>query len=88
MNILIVDYGMGNIKSVHKKLHKTHANLKVSSNPKDVLWADKIILVGVGHFKKAMDNLNNLNLIDELNDYVLVKKKTYSWYMPWYATYV
>tara|TARA_B100000787_G_C16195435_1_gene300436 strand:- start:1861 stop:2475 length:615 start_codon:yes stop_codon:yes gene_type:complete len=75
MNILILDYGMGNIKSVYKRLYKNDINLRVSSLPNDIEWADKIVLVGVGHFKNAMDNLMQLNLLEELNNFVMNKKK-------------
>ena len=74
-NITIVDYGMGNLFSVKKKISFLNANVKISSKEKDIINADKIILPGVGHFKKAMDNLNNLNLISVLNYVVNDKKK-------------
>jgi imidazole glycerol-phosphate synthase subunit HisH len=47
----------------------------VSSRIEDVTQADKIILPGVGHFAKAMDNLNKLGLLDALNEAVLIKRK-------------
>lgn len=73
-NIVIVDYGMGNLHSVKKKLLRLNVNPIISSNPNEILNADKIILPGVGHFKKAMENLQKLNLIDALNESVLTKK--------------
>ena len=75
MKIHIVDYGMGNIFSVQKKLLQKSVNISVSSLQKDILNADKIILLGVGHFKKAMDNLKELNLIEPLNKFALIQKK-------------
>ena len=75
MKIHIVDYGMGNIFSVQKKLLQENATVSISSNYEDIAMADKIILLGVGHFKKAMDNLEELNLIEPLNDFALVQKK-------------
>ena len=57
MKIHIVDYGMGNIFSVQKKLLQENITVSISSKPQDILQADKIILLGVGHFKRAMDNL-------------------------------
>ena len=73
--ITIVDYGMGNLNSVKRVLDRMKANPRVSSNPKDVMEADKIILPGVGHFGQAMANLRELDLIDTLNEAVLIKKK-------------
>lgn len=75
MKIHIVDYGMGNIFSVQKKLLQENISVTISSESKDIFEADKIILLGVGHFNKAMDNLINLNLIEPLNDFALIQKK-------------
>ena len=55
MKIHIVDYGMGNIFSVQKKLLQENISVTISSESKDIFEADKIILLGVGHFNKAMD---------------------------------
>lgn len=73
--IIIVDYGMGNLNSVKKKLSRIKVDAIISSNPKDITNADKIILPGVGHFQNAMENLKKLNLVDILNEMVLVKQK-------------
>lgn len=73
--VLVLDYGMGNIFSVTKKLNRLKIDSVVSSSQDEILSADKIILPGVGHFGKAMENLKKLNLIDVLNHEVLIKKK-------------
>jgi len=75
MKIHIVDYGMGNIFSVQKKLLQENITVTVSSEPQDIFEADKIILLGVGHFNKAMNNLTELNLIEPLNEFALIQKK-------------
>ena len=75
MNIIIVDYGMGNLHSVKQKLIRLNVNVIISSNPKDIEQSDKIILPGVGHFGKAVQSLQQLKLIDVLNEQVLIKKK-------------
>lgn len=72
--ILILDYGMGNIFSVQKKMKFLGLNPVISNSVKAILAADKIIMPGVGHFSKAMDNLKNLNLINILNEKVLRQK--------------
>ena len=72
--LVIVDYHMGNHHSVKKKLDSLKVESIISSNPVDILRADKLILPGVGHFGKAMENLRKLNLIDALNEAVWVKK--------------
>jgi glutamine amidotransferase len=73
--IVIVDYGMGNLHSIKKKLIRLKANVIVSSDPIDIINSNKIILPGVGHFGKAMESLHKLNLIKILNEEVLIKKK-------------
>lgn len=73
-NVVIVDYGMGNLHSVQKKLKHLNTNPEIVSDPKRLLDADKIILPGVGHFQKAMENLSALNLLDTLNECVLTKE--------------
>ena len=74
MKIVIVDYGMGNIHSVSRKIKLLGFEYCVSARVEDVLSADRIILPGVGHFGKAMQNLKELNLIESLNEAVLIKK--------------
>ena len=73
--IVLVDYKMGNYNSVSRSLYRIGVNACVSSDPAVILAADKIILVGVGHFQKAMENLHMLGLIDCLNEFALSKKK-------------
>ncbi len=70
IEIVIVDYGMGNLRSVYNKFKKINVSCLISSNPEDVSRAKKIILPGVGHFKAAMNKLKQLNLIGILNDKV------------------
>ena len=61
--ITSIDYGMGNIKSVYNALKKVNFDCQISSEVTDIEMADKLILPGVGAFKDAMDNLQNLDLI-------------------------
>jgi len=72
--IVIVDYGMGNLHSVYKAFKRLNAKVIVSSSPKDIEKADKIVLPGVGHFKKGMEHLRSLKLIPVLNKKVLEEK--------------
>lgn len=74
-NIAVIDYGMGNLHSVKKALNYLNVNPIITSTKIDIDSADKIILVGVGHFKKALENLRSLNIIDALNNAVLISKK-------------
>tara|TARA_B100000809_G_scaffold255268_1_gene293563 strand:+ start:10 stop:630 length:621 start_codon:yes stop_codon:yes gene_type:complete len=73
--LAIVDYGMGNLHSVKKKLDRLKTTSSITSNPRDIIKADKIILVGVGHFAKAMKNIQELDLLDALSEVAIIKKK-------------
>tara|TARA_Y100001970_G_scaffold245152_1_gene311952 strand:+ start:4518 stop:5132 length:615 start_codon:yes stop_codon:yes gene_type:complete len=72
--IVIVDYGMGNLGSVLKSFNRLKIDVKISKSKNDILNADKLILPGVGHFKKGMENLINLDYIDVLNKKVIIDK--------------
>lgn len=73
-SVLIVDYGMGNIHSIQRRLCQAGAVCTVSSKSDDILQAEKLILPGVGHFGRAMQNLHELGLVDALNEAVLHRK--------------
>ncbi|HMK61351.1 MAG TPA: imidazole glycerol phosphate synthase subunit HisH [Dissulfurispiraceae bacterium] len=62
--IAIVDYGMGNIRSVEKGFRKVGADVRITSDPKKIADARGIVLPGVGAFRDCMANLDKLNLID------------------------
>lgn len=62
--IAIVDYGMGNIRSVEKGFLKAGADVRVTADPKVIADAKGIVLPGVGAFKDCMGNLDKLSLLD------------------------
>jgi imidazole glycerol-phosphate synthase subunit HisH len=62
--IAIIDYGMGNIRSVEKGFCKIGANVKITADPRVIADADGLVLPGVGAFKDCMANLDKLGLID------------------------
>lgn len=64
--ITVVDYGMGNLRSVSKALEKVGLDVKVSSNPADIENAKGIVVPGVGAFGDAMHNLERLNLLQPI----------------------
>ncbi len=66
--IAIIDYGMGNLRSVQKAFEKFCSNVIVSASANDILKADKIVLPGVGAFKTAMDELKKRGLIDPIKE--------------------
>jgi imidazole glycerol-phosphate synthase subunit HisH len=60
--VAVLDYGMGNLRSVEKALERAGATAIVTSDHERVRTADGIVLPGVGAFPKAMRNLNELGL--------------------------
>ena len=76
MKITIVDYGMGNIKSIIGALKYLEVEeITVSNNLSELVSADKLILPGVGSFAMAMSNIKKLNLDKYLREAVIVDKK-------------
>ncbi|HSR11496.1 MAG TPA: imidazole glycerol phosphate synthase subunit HisH [Thermodesulfobacteriota bacterium] len=61
--IVIVDYGMGNLRSVHKALERAGFPAVVTQDPEAVRKADGLVVPGVGAFGKAMENLETLGLV-------------------------
>lgn len=63
--VAILDYGMGNLRSVEKALEHVGVTAKVTSEAEEVRAADGVILPGVGAFPRAMERVRELGL-DEL----------------------
>lgn len=75
--IAIVDYGMGNTKSVFNALSYLGEDAIITLDPHKIKDASHIILPGVGAFGNAMDNLKKRGLIDILNKQVIEKYKPF-----------
>lgn len=72
--ITVIDYGMGNLRSVSKALEHLGARVTVSSAASDIENADKIVLPGVGAFGDAAAELKRQNLMVPLQKAVQNKK--------------
>ncbi len=68
--IAIVDYGMGNLRSVQKGLEYTGSAAQIITSPEEVERAEKLILPGVGAFGDAMDNLCRQGLVEPIIDFI------------------
>lgn len=64
--ILIVDYGMGNLRSAQKGFEKAGLRAVISEDPEDIRKADAVILPGVGAFKDCYEGLKSRGLIEPL----------------------
>ena len=68
--IVIIDYGVGNIRSLYNALKRLDYPVTVSEQIKDINSSSGIILPGVGAYSAAMDNLNKMNLVDCIKENV------------------
>ncbi len=68
--IVIVDYRMGNLRSVQKALERIGAEAVVSDGPEDVARAERLIVPGVGAFGDAMAALRDHGLVEPIRDFV------------------
>lgn len=66
----IVDYGMGNLKSVYNAFKKLAIDAKIVSNERDIKDLDKLILPGVGAFGDCMKGLIDRGLIDSVKSFI------------------
>ena len=66
--IVVIDYGVGNLLSVKRGLENCGAKAIITSKPEDIINATKIILPGVGAFKNAMQSLENLGLVKVIQE--------------------
>ncbi|MGQ9462159.1 MAG: imidazole glycerol phosphate synthase subunit HisH [Candidatus Fervidibacter sp.] len=70
MLVVVVDYGVGNLRNVTKALEFLGCEAKLTSDPDEVVKAKKLVLPGVGAFGAGMENLKRLNLIEPIKDAV------------------
>ncbi|MEZ6129798.1 MAG: imidazole glycerol phosphate synthase subunit HisH [Planctomycetaceae bacterium] len=66
--ITIIDYGMGNLRSVQKALEKNGSPATITSDPRQIAAAEKLILPGVGAFRDAIAALTDHDLVAPIQD--------------------
>ena len=74
MKIVVVDYEIGNVKSIMNAIKLNNVEVVLSRDREIIMSSDGLILPGVGAFSHAMGNLKKFNLIEILNEYVLTNK--------------
>lgn len=72
--LVIIDYGMGNLWSVYSAFKYLGVDVNISSEPREILLADLLVLPGVGSFRQAMNSLENRGLVSVIKEAVLLKK--------------
>jgi glutamine amidotransferase len=71
--ITVVDYGMGNIRSVVKAIELFTDDVRVSSDPRSIGGSSAVVLPGDGAFAMAMKNLKEMGWIDPLKEFISAK---------------
>ncbi len=77
MHLIIIDYGMGNLRSVANAFEAIGCAVMISNTPADLRIADGIVLPGVGAFGDGMKNLQSAGWIDSLEEEVRQKRKPF-----------
>ncbi|MEG1474363.1 MAG: imidazole glycerol phosphate synthase subunit HisH [Longicatena sp.] len=72
--IVIIDYGMGNLKSVYNAFMRLDCDVKISNKAEDLEQADGLVLPGVGAFGDCMNNLLHSGLIPVIKSEVVKQK--------------
>jgi len=72
--IAIIDYGMGNLRSVQKALERVGCPARVVRDPQQIAAARAVVLPGVGAFNACMENLRHFGLVEVVRDAVRRKK--------------
>ena len=68
--IIIVDYGMANLRSVQKAFEKVGAAAEISGDPSRLAEADKLVLPGVGAFRDAIARLREAGWVEPIKDHI------------------
>ena len=72
--IAIVDYGMGNLRSVQKAIEKIGQTAEIVTRPEQVRSASRLILPGVGAFRDAIHELQRLDLVEPIREHIRADK--------------
>jgi glutamine amidotransferase len=82
MLLTVIDYGVGNLRSIAKSIEKANSennlnySIKISSDISEIKKADKLVLPGQGSFKACIEGIKNIKGLDEeLHESVIKKKK-------------
>lgn len=74
MKVVIIDYGMGNLRSIQRSFQRLGVQTHIGTQAEDIEGADKLVLPGVGHFYQGMQHLTEKGMINTLNEKVLHQK--------------
>lgn len=75
MEVGVIDYGLGNVRSVTSAVERQGYRAVLTRNPQDLARVDRLVLPGVGAYGDAMARLHNYGLVPVLHEQVLEKRK-------------
>ena len=76
--ITVIDYGMGNIRSVVKAVEKYTVDVRVSNNPESIKTSKALVMPGDGAFGMAMEHLKQMGWIEPLERIYRSRADTFS----------
>jgi glutamine amidotransferase len=68
--IALIDYGSGNLRSVHKALLKVGANVRLAQRPEEMADASAVVLPGVGAFDDCINALRKQELLEASREFI------------------
>lgn len=74
-SIGVIDYGLGNLRSVVGAIEKLGHEARIISKPSEIVMVEKLVLPGVGAFGDGIRNLQKSGMMETLNREILQKKK-------------
>lgn len=72
--ITIIDYGMGNLRSVQKAFERMDVPARVTSDPNEVATSERLVLPGVGAFRDAIAELRKQELVEPIRAHIAADK--------------
>ena len=91
MKLVIINYGSGNLHSVHKAFEAVNNNLEnpyeiiVTNTPSEILNADKLVLPGVGAFQDCKNAIHKIDGLFESLEQVVIGEKSFYGHLCWNA---
>lgn len=68
--VTVIDYGVGNLLSVQRAFSHCGAEVTITADAETILASDRVVLPGVGAFRKAMESLDRLGLVEVIHSVV------------------